>query len=81
MKDGNFVVPDGSIPKGQEIVKVLLERCLKWVDIVLDRYCTRWCLWPMILTNDDTDKEKLMSASKISMISCWKYEISLIDCQ
>ncbi|EAS32993.1 uncharacterized protein CIMG_04017 [Coccidioides immitis RS] len=37
MKDGNFLASDGSIPEGQEIVKTLLDRCLKWVDIVLDR--------------------------------------------
>ncbi|EEH37424.2 hypothetical protein PAAG_07842 [Paracoccidioides lutzii Pb01] len=37
MKDGNFLGPGGSIPAGQGIVKVLLERCLKWVEIVLER--------------------------------------------
>ncbi|KAI1913883.1 hypothetical protein LOZ53_002537 [Ophidiomyces ophidiicola] len=37
MKDGKFVALDGSVPEGQEIVKVLLERCLIWVDIVLER--------------------------------------------
>lgn len=37
MKDGVFLAPDGSIPEGQDIVKGLLERCLKWVDIVMSR--------------------------------------------
>ena len=38
MKDGNFVTSDGSIPQGQEIVKTLLERCLKWSEIVIARF-------------------------------------------
>lgn len=37
MVDGNFLAPDGSIPEGQDIVKDLLERCLRWADIVLER--------------------------------------------
>lgn len=37
MVDGNFVAQDGSVPEGQEVVKVLLDRCLRWADIVLER--------------------------------------------
>lgn len=37
MKDGHFLGADGTIPEGQDIVKGLLERCLRWSDIVLDR--------------------------------------------
>ncbi|KAK2797402.1 hypothetical protein FQN50_009203 [Emmonsiellopsis sp. PD_5] len=37
MKGGNFVNPDGSIPDGQAIVKALLERCMKWSEIVLEK--------------------------------------------
>lgn len=38
MKDGKFLAPDGSVPSGQELVAGLLERCFKWVEIVLDQY-------------------------------------------
>jgi hypothetical protein len=35
--DGNFVSADGEIPAGNEEVVDLLERCLMWSNIVLDR--------------------------------------------
>lgn len=37
MKDGKFLAEDGSVPEGQEIVVALLERCLLWSQIVLER--------------------------------------------
>jgi hypothetical protein len=38
MKDGNFIGPDGTPLNGQEIVEDLLGKCLKWSEIVLERY-------------------------------------------
>ncbi|KAI9814991.1 MAG: hypothetical protein M1827_002834 [Pycnora praestabilis] len=35
--DGEFLASDGSVPAGQDIVSGLLDRCLKWSDIVLIR--------------------------------------------
>ncbi|MCJ1481479.1 hypothetical protein MMC06_001638 [Schaereria dolodes] len=37
MVDGHFLGSDGTIPSGQEIVSELLNRCLKWSEIVLIR--------------------------------------------
>ncbi|PLN84175.1 hypothetical protein BDW42DRAFT_163126 [Aspergillus taichungensis] len=37
MKDGQFVGPDGAPLRGQEHVKLLLERCWRWTEIVLER--------------------------------------------
>ena len=37
MKDGQFLGEDGAAPTGQAIVIPLLERCLLWVEIVLER--------------------------------------------
>lgn len=37
MKDGKFLGENGSVPAGQDIVTGLLERCLKWSYIVLER--------------------------------------------
>ena len=38
MTDGKFLAEDKSAPAGQEIVTELLERCLMWSKIVLERY-------------------------------------------
>lgn len=35
--DGNFVTAEGEIPAGNDIVCDLLNRCLMWADIVLER--------------------------------------------
>ncbi|MCJ1476672.1 hypothetical protein MMC13_005340 [Lambiella insularis] len=37
MVDGQFVGADGTIPHGQEIVVPLLNRCLFWADLCLER--------------------------------------------
>ncbi|MCJ1269001.1 hypothetical protein MMC22_008889 [Lobaria immixta] len=37
MSNGKFLAKDNSIPAGQEIVAELLNRCLKWAEIVLTR--------------------------------------------
>jgi len=37
MKDGKFVADDGTVLMGQEIMVPLLERCLLWSGIVLER--------------------------------------------
>ena len=37
MIDGKFIGTDGTAPAGQEIVAGLLDRCLLWSDIVLER--------------------------------------------
>lgn len=36
--DGNFVGPDGEILRGSERVSHLVDVCLKWSEIVLERY-------------------------------------------
>lgn len=38
MSNGKFLAEDSSIPAGQEIVAGLLNRCLKWAEIVLTRF-------------------------------------------
>lgn len=38
MSNGKFLAEDNSIPAGQEIVAELLNRCLKWAEIVLTRF-------------------------------------------
>ena len=38
MVDGKFLGTDGTIPEGQDIVVGLLNRCLLWAEIVLERY-------------------------------------------
>ena len=38
MVDGKFVGADGIVPTGQEIVDPLLDRCILWSEIVLERY-------------------------------------------
>lgn len=35
--DGNFKTEDGSVAKGGDEISALLDRCLVWSDIVLDR--------------------------------------------
>ncbi|KAL9108675.1 MAG: hypothetical protein Q9227_006621 [Pyrenula ochraceoflavens] len=37
MKDGHFLAEDNTVPSGQELVVGLLERCLKWCGIVLEK--------------------------------------------
>ena len=37
MIEGKFIGADGTAPAGQEIVASLLEKCLLWSEIVLDR--------------------------------------------
>ncbi|OJJ47499.1 hypothetical protein ASPZODRAFT_114257 [Penicilliopsis zonata CBS 506.65] len=37
MKDGKFVSADGTLLAGQEGVKMLMERCQAWTEIVLER--------------------------------------------
>jgi hypothetical protein len=36
-KEGSLPAEDGSIPEGQNLVLLLLERCLKWCDIVQEK--------------------------------------------
>ena len=38
MVNGKFLADDSSVPENQDIVVGLLERCLRWSDIVLTRY-------------------------------------------
>ena len=38
MVDGKFPAEDSATPAGQDIVVALLERCLLWSEIVLQRY-------------------------------------------
>lgn len=38
MRDGKFVSEDGTVPENQDAVVALLQRCLKWAEIVLERY-------------------------------------------
>ena len=38
MVNGQFLGSDGTAPSGQEIVVELLNRCLKWAEVVLSRY-------------------------------------------
>ena len=35
--DGNFVTADGTVIAGSDEVSALLDRCLKWSKIVLER--------------------------------------------
>jgi len=37
MKDGKLPAADGEIYSGQELVVPLLEKCLKWCDIVEEK--------------------------------------------
>ena len=37
MKDGKFVSADGNIPENQDVVVTLLNRCLRWAELVLER--------------------------------------------
>ena len=38
MVDGKFIGTNSTVPTGQEIVDVLLDRCFLWSEIVLERY-------------------------------------------
>ena len=38
MVDGKFLGTSGTAPDGQDIVVGLLNRCLLWAEIVLERY-------------------------------------------
>ncbi|KAI4162544.1 MAG: hypothetical protein LQ342_003775 [Letrouitia transgressa] len=38
MVDGNFLAEDTTMPTGQQIARELLNRCLKWSEIVISRY-------------------------------------------
>ena len=38
MVDGKFVNTDGTIPENQDVVVKLLDRCLRWAEIVLERW-------------------------------------------
>lgn len=38
MKEGDFVASDGTPLAGQNGLKLLMERCWKWTEIVLERY-------------------------------------------
>ena len=38
MVDGKFLGTSGTAPEGQDIVVGLLDRCLLWAEIVLERY-------------------------------------------
>lgn len=44
MVDEKFVGIDGTIPEGQEVVKNLLYRCLRWADIVLEKLAHHYAL-------------------------------------
>ena len=48
MVDGKFLAEDSTAPPGQSIVVGLLERCLLWSDIVLQRYDSH--CWQLIST-------------------------------
>lgn len=50
--DGNFVNSEGKVPNGNAKVSELLQRCLKWTDIVLDRYAP---IIPFIMSLTDTN--------------------------
>ena len=42
-KDGKFTAEDGTEPKGGPEICDLYNRCLKWSDLVLERYAhTAW---------------------------------------
>lgn len=80
MRDGDFVTSDGSIPQGQEIVKTLLDRCLKWSEIVLERLVEPG--FPLykgnsFLTND-LAREKLMNAFRKHITTWLTFETSSI---
>lgn len=38
MVDGNFLAEDTTMPAGQQVARELLNRCLKWSEIVISRY-------------------------------------------
>jgi hypothetical protein len=50
--DGNFVSSKGEILAGNEEVKDLLQRCLLWSNIVLERSATPLYFFGIILAAD-----------------------------
>jgi hypothetical protein len=36
--DGKFVAEDGTIPPGEAEISELYDRCIKWSDLVVERY-------------------------------------------
>lgn len=51
MEDGKFIDEDGKVSENQEDVKLLLHRCWRWTEIVLERSVTHpltavlWLNW------------------------------------
>lgn len=39
--NGKFISPDGSVTAGQGVVVELLDRCLFWADLCLERFDLR----------------------------------------
>lgn len=37
LKDGKFVDADGNVQAGSDDLKLLMERCWRWTEIVLER--------------------------------------------
>jgi hypothetical protein len=64
MRDGKLPSADGEIHSGQELVVPLLERCLKWCDIVEEKYDAPHKLGKMLIS---TGKERLTNDSKTCM--------------
>ena len=65
MKDGKLPSADGAIYSGQELVVPLLERCLKWCDLVQEKYDTRDdsddALTPVDVARSTSDSKKPMT--------------------
>lgn len=84
MKDHKFVTEDGKIPSGQDLTVALLERCLKWCDIVLERRVCKFGLQCHYLTKTRNGKiepafqetyDKLLNIrnhlDKLTMTQAW----------
>ena len=76
--NGKFLAEDGKLPAGQDIVLGLLNRCLKWSEIVLNRYTLyhgffqlSFSLWQYL------GKEKSMNSSRKRMTNYAIFAISL----
>ena len=67
MKDGKLPAEDGSTPDRQDLVVPLLERCLKWCDIVQEK-CVHQPFTD-ILRLTKSGKERLMKAFGTLMTS------------
>lgn len=50
--DGKFLGPDGNVASGSDEVEELLQRCLRWVDVVLEKqvYPVPMCSLAQVLT-------------------------------